>query len=309
MDKNFLNLLFNYKGEVNYRQMQAATVMFFIILGYTFYPIMNDLLTNIFVGRMGPEWFASYTWYSRATSPFVPNLIPAWFIASYSTFIVAYKRVRTLNRSKALAIFSGISIYLLFASITSSAILGGMFESYGFIGENTILKIVHVLPYIDGAFLVIGVINMVRLCMPNTTEGRVDFIKQDGKLGVFSYIMNLGRIMIFFSIASIVIGFGLVLTSLAEKSPLLIYILSALVFLGVLFFYLRFSVYRLRDAEVTVYRLTIVVAVYFLLAIFRSVLIVLNSDFFVFFDSLFQIVTSFVMAFQFLLFLLPSKEK
>lgn len=308
MDKTLLNLLFNYKGEVTYRQMQAATVVLFIALSYSFYPMINSLFANIVMGQMGAEWLATYTHYSRVISSFIPNFIPAWFIVSYSAFIISYKRVRTIGKSKAVAILSGISTYLFLASLTSLPILYSMQSGFAYLEENSILNFIDTLPFVEGAFVLVGIINLVLLCTRNSSEQMIVLESEEGNLGVFPYIMKLGMIMVAFAIGSLVMGFILMTTpGVLENSPFVIYIPTALLLLGAMIFYLRYSVFRMRDAQVPVYWMTVIVIFYFVLAIARGVLVTLASESFVYFNSFYEIVTSFVMAAQFLLLFLSSK--
>lgn len=311
MDKTILNLLFNYKGQITYREFRAGTTILFMLIGTHLGLFLNTALTSVIAGRMGDsEWLSANVIYSQIMSNFTPNLVPVWFIVSYSSFVIAAKRIRELNRNRTIKIISGIVNYLFFASFITLITMGmyhieltepKMYMS--FITPGLICTVI--------TFFVVGVANLIFLCIRRESEQ--SYVSHKKRyLGVIGYTIKLGNLMGITVIVSIVISIALIFLNLLDS--LLFYSSILQVIVGLcslvpLFFYVKYSIYRLKDANIPVVWLIAVVSIYFVLFGFQIWLTLhIQNNLTVYYNTLFSIITSFFIAAQYSLFLLPTKN-
>jgi len=302
MDKTILNLLFNYNGTISYREFRVGISVIFMLAGTYMSSFFNQIHASIIAGRISSEWLASNVLYNQLTNSFTPNLVPVWFIVSYSSFALAMKRVRMLNNSRTIAIASGITNYLFFASFIALLTIGVFLADTQ---QNEICRyITPILIYIIIAFFVIGVANLIYLYTRRGAEQSCSFY-QKGRLDVSEYSIKMGNLMGVLIIISIIISVILFLSDFANTI-----LISGLCSLIPLFFYIKYSIYRLRDANISIFWLVGVLIVYFIMF---GLKILTNLHFpnnlTLYYNTLFAIVTSFFIATQYILFLLPTKNE
>lgn len=311
MDKTILNLLFRYKGRVSYREFRAGTALLFMLVGTRLGLLLNSALTTAIAGRMGgADWLAANTMYSQIMRNFTPDLVPVWFIVSYSSFVLAAKRIRELNGNRTVAVISGIVNYLFFASfitvLTLSAYQAEWREQARYMAFVTPALIYAVI-----ACFAAGVGNLLFLCVRREAEPPYS-AREKGYLDVIGYCIKLGNLLGVTALASM--ATGVVLSYLNLFDFFLFYSSVPQVIAGVcssviLFFYLKYSLYRLKDARISVVWLIAVVPVYFVLFGFQIWLnLHIQNNLTAYYNTLFGIVTSFFIAAQYALFVLPSKK-
>ncbi len=312
MHNTILNLLFHYKGRITYREFRAGTAVLFMLVGTHLGLVLNSALATAMAGRMGgAEWLAADTVYTRIMQNFTPDLVPVWFIVSYSSFVLAVKRIRELNGNRTRALLSGIVNYLFFASFTTLLSLSAYQTE---LSEQKMYMsfITPALIYTVMACFVAGVVNLIFLCTRREAEQSYSS-PEKRYLDVTGYSIKLGNLMGITALVSLAIS--LVLSYLNVSGLSLLYSSVSQVAIGVgslvlLFFYIRYSLYRLKDAHVSVVWLIAVMSVYFVLFGLQIWLnLHIQHVVTAYYNTLFQIVTSFFVAAQYALFLLPSKEQ
>lgn len=304
MDKTILNLLFNYKGRITSREFRAGISIVFMLMGTYMAAFLNHSLNSYFAGRLGGgEWLASNTILNQITSIFTPNLVPVWFIISYSSFVLAVKRNRTLNGNRAMGVVSGVINYLFFASFIAMMLAGA------FSADMPRFAHIHAsLIYILCIFLVLGIANLVYLCIRRESEMRHS-VSPNGRLDALSYAIKLGNLIAIGYVGGMIIGF-----IWARAHFFFFYSTSLRITVGALiiilfFFYVKYSLYRLRDANVSVLWLTGILTAYLVLFGVKIV-IYMNSQTYltVYYDMVFSIAMSFFTLAQYVIFLLPTKN-
>ena len=310
MDKTILNLLFNYNGTITYREFRVGISVLFMLLGTYLNTLLDPMLTSLIAGRIGGEWIASIIIYNQITYSFTPNLVPVWFIVSYSSFVLARKRVRMLNNDRTITTTSGIVNYLFFASFIALITIGTYQVS---MQQNELYMSVvkPVLIYTINAFFVIGLANLIYLCFRRESE-HAYCAYQKGRLDISAYSTKMGNLIGITIIVSIIISVILILSDFmlllllpSEKAQLILVLCSLIP----LFFYIKYSAYRLRDANISILWLVSILIIY---VIMLSLKIWINlhcqSNLTLYYNTLFAIVTSFFIASQYILFLLPTKN-
>lgn len=311
MDKTILNLLFRYEGRISYREFRAGTTLLFLLVGTHLGLVLNSALTTAIAGRMGgADWLAANTMYNQIMRNFTPDLVPVWFIVSYSSFVLAAKRIRELNGNRTTAMVSGIVNYLFFASFITLLTLSAYQTE---LREHTMYMsfITPALIYAVITCFVAGVANLLFLCIRREAEPSYP-LPEKGYLDAIGYSIKLGNLMGIAAMVSMAIS--LVLSYLDLFGLLLLYssvsqVIAGLCSLVFLFFYIQYSLYRLKDAHVSVVWLIAVMSVYFVLFGFQIWLnLHIQNNLTAYYNTLFGIVTSFFIAAQYALFVLPSKK-
>ncbi|MCL2327092.1 MAG: hypothetical protein FWC39_01125 [Bacteroidetes bacterium] len=313
MDKTILHLLFNYKGTVTNREFRMGTTILFMLLGTYLGMQMLSTISTVITAKMGLTWIAQSNIYNYITSSFTPNLVPFWCIISYSSFMLAAKRIRMLNNNRALAIISGIINYLFFASFIALMTLG----MYMVENKELIQFVTPAFIYTIRTLFVIGLVNLIYLCVAKKTE-QICLPHSQKRLDVSGYAKKLGNLMLIAVCVSIVTGIILKSLNLLNVSSLytlhlssskiqVIFILYSLI---ILFFYIKYSIYRLKDAKISILWLVSIMTIYCIM-VGLKIWINLNfqSNLTLYYNSVFAIATSFFIAAQYILFLLPSKKE
>jgi hypothetical protein len=306
MDKTILNLLFNYNGTITYREFRAGISILFMLMGTYLIQFFDSVLTNFIVVKIGGyEWFALSETYGQIVSSFIPNFVPAWFIVSYSSFVLTMKRVRMLNNNRTVTVILGIVNYLFFASFVALITLG--ISMPGMQLNELYMSIIKPVFYLVIAFLVFGLANLIYLCARRESEYSY-FPCQKGRLDVLTYSVKIGNLIGITIILNIIISVILVLSdvSLSSKNVQYILLLYSLI---IFFFYIRYSICRLKDANISILWLVSILIIYFImlgLKIWTNVHFMGNLT--LCYNTLFAVATSFFIALQYILFLLPTKN-
>ena len=313
MDKTILNILFNYKGTITYREFRVGITILFMLVGTYLSMRIITSISSIVVGQMGSKiWLLSSTIYNQITNSFIPNLVPVWFIVSYSSFMLAVKRIRLLNNSRTIAVISGIINYLFFASFIALIALE-MYKDN--ISQEAIQVPTSSLIYMIYALFVIGFANLIYLCIWKKSE-QICCSYPPKRLDVSGYALKLGTLMLMVTCASIVPY--VILMSLnalnidwyalySSKIHAICILCGSLI---ILFFYIKYSIYRLKDTEISMLWLISVLLIYSVMVGLRIwINLYFQSNLMLYYNTVFAIATSFVVAAQYILFLLPSKEE
>ncbi|WP_221411517.1 hypothetical protein [Dysgonomonas sp. 216] len=200
-------------------------------------------------------------------------------------------------------IISGIVNYLFFASFTTLITLGAYYPEITISNQSPISS---VFIYSIIGVLVVGIINMICLCFQYKDEYE-DILASEKRLTPITYAIKLGNLMGIMAIFNVVIIIVLFYSdfSYSDLNPTYI----GLYCLGYLFFYIKYSIYRLKDAKVSIVWLFGIIAVY--LAMFGLKMwlnINVWNSLTLFYNTLFNIVASCFVAMQYVLFLLPTKQ-
>lgn len=302
MDTTILKLLFSYKGAITSREFRIGIALVFMSMGVYIGTFTDTTLANVIAGREGTSWLTSLILYNQVANFFVPDLVPVLFVISYSSIILAVKRIRMLTSNRALMVFSGVLSYFFFASFLALAMLVAQTDA----GSEMRSGAADLLFPLCVIFLA-GVVNLVYLCIRRASEPVVPCCSAGG-LNVFDYGIKLGNLMWGAAIVCIVIGiaFGC-LGPMLLFSPIVPYG-SAGCAVVILFFYIKYSVYRLKDANVSVLWLVGIIIVYLILLGIKVCLnLYLQNYLTLYYNTVFSIVNSFFVLAQYVLFLLPSK--
>ncbi|MDR2037770.1 MAG: hypothetical protein LBQ60_07595 [Bacteroidales bacterium] len=307
MDKTILNLLFDYRGKISYREFIAGIILLFITLGCHFSIYANHALNMVFTSRFGYEWLSSFTVYNQIMSGFSPQLIPTGFILSYSSFVLALKRMRMINGNCTLSIITGVLNFFFFAS------LQGLSISASFIENSTMLDMVPKALLITLAvFLVLGIIILLLLSRRGNQEevDRPEY-KEGNKLGIISYIIRLGKLMGFVAIVVLVAGVIIVIEPFIVMSLhgsfFRIFIIAAC--LIPVIFYIRYTAFRLNDAGVSIGWLAGILIAYVLMVALKIWMGFTACGGYHLYETFFSIALGFYLLAQFIPFLLPSKDE
>jgi hypothetical protein len=306
MDKTILNLLFNYKGTITCREFRVGTVILFMLVGTHLSLLIDPMIIQAIAGSKGSVWLASNIYYSLITNSFTPNLVPVWFIVSYSSFILAVKRIGTLNNSRMIAVVSGIINYLFFASFAALIMLEIYRENLA--SEAVFIQVfTPALSYTVYTLFVLGCANLLYLCTRRKTEQSY-FAYSKKRLDVSGYGIKIGNMLVISIGIGIITGIVIKLNDNFLLSPITQAIIG-LCGLTILFFYIKYSIYRLKDANISILWLICAMAIY---SIMFGLKIWINWNFqnniVLCYNSVFAIVTSLFIAAQYVLFLLPTKK-
>lgn len=298
-----LNLLFHYKGAISSREFRVGIAIVLMLIGAYMWSILDTSLINASAGREGVSFVETMIVYNQMTHFFVPKF-PLLFVISYSSFILGVKRVRMLTRNRAIVIVSGVLNYLFFASSMALMMLAmqmegerGNMEHY----TSTWLFLLYVLFFIGG-------VNFVCLYILGASEP-ITSPSPKGKLNVLNYGIKVGNLMWIGALISIVMGIALnCVGKILLLSPI-IPVVAGGSSVVLLFFYIKYSVFRLKDAGVSLLWLVCVIVVYLLLLGLKLWLNVYKMGYVTLcYNTIFSIITSFFVLAQFALFLLPTKN-
>ncbi len=247
MDLNMLRLLFDYRGRISGREFLAGTVIVFAALGYCVVQYLDNAANMALMVRSGIERFTAYSINYQYWAGFVPSLVPAWFIISYTSFVLALKRIRSLEADRSAGIFCGVLNFAFYASLLALVKYPWLSNAYpGAYGEGLSPMALTVLV----ALLVLGIINILFL----GRGPRSDVPKDSGRLNPMQFTLKTGLVMAITAAVSAAVG------ALVAFIPLLLLLLEDLavqVVLGVaglvpVVFYVKYAVCRLRDAGLSV---------------------------------------------------------
>lgn len=302
MDTTILNLLFNYKGAITSREFRVGMAIVIMSMGAYIWSFLDTSLVNVIAGREGTSWLSTVVLYNQVANFFVPNLVPVLFVISSSSFILAMKRYRMLTNNRTIAIASGVLNYLFFASSMALIMLtmqmerGGSMQYY----SSTLVSLLCVLFFIGG-------FNLVYLCIRKSSEP-FTLPCSKGKLDVSGYAIKLGNLMWIAAFVGVLISIALgCVGKILLLSPIVPLVLGSCTVV-LLFFYIRYSVYRLKDAGVSVLWLVCIIVVYLIMFGLKIWMNLYNlNDLTLYYNTIFSIASSFVILAQYALFLLPTK--
>lgn len=307
MDKSMLNLLFNYKGTISHREFRVGITILFLLVIIDFILLSVWQSTNSAIAAMGVEQISSIFEYNNIAAPFIPLLVPSQFIFTYTSFVLSLKRMRALSLKRNIAVLSGVSNYLFFASTTSLLLHLKMnvFNDTKMYQQDML----YVTPTVITIIVVFFVVGLLNLIVCAKAGGNVNTIPVTrGRLDPYGYVIQLGNVM-GFATAFFILFTGLIIISPALlKYPMLITIISRIAILITLIFFITYTIRRLKDAGVRISLFITIAGVYIALIVFRYWMISAQHPMLYAFSSLFSAATNLLIAAQFLLFLLPSKS-
>lgn len=305
MDKMVLKLLFNWHGSLTYKQFRGAAVILFMLIGSYFTLMLTGLLANLIMGKLGSEWIASFSTYSRVIESFFPTLVPVGFVLSYSSFIVAFKRMRFLSASRAIRVFSGIVNYLFFASCIAMVMSLG--HNLPFSPIEGLMQSVQTIVSI---IFFIGLIHFIFLSAAHKGEdGNFPVRMYNGRINIPGYILKIGNlILVTVPVVLVVIVLFIEPEGVSFFTDKFGFYVLGGISIITLFFYLKYTIFRLRHAGVSIYWLVGIVGFYSGLILVEIFLVFGMMKQMVFFSfALIDIATRILIAFQYLLFFLPEK--
>lgn len=300
MDKTILNLLFNYKGAITSREFRTGIAVVILSMGVYFGSTADTFFINTIAGRGGVTWIYTISVYNQVVHFFTPHLVPVLFIISYSSFILGVKRIRMLTNNRTIKVASGVLNYLLFASfMTLSTLVVYM--------GNKVEYDISTLSIILCILLLMGVVNFVYLCIQKPSEPLVPSCPE-GQLDISGYSIKFGKLML---VAAVVSGImGVIFSGLGTALKLFPAIFfSSGIGVVVLFFYIKYSVYRLKDAGISVLWLVCIIVVYLAMVGLKIWLNLCHMNVLtLYYNIIFAIASSFFTLAQYALFLLPSRR-
>ena len=309
MDKTILNLLFNYKGTLSYREFRAGSIILFMLTATVLGISFLGAYSNLIIGRVGgAEQLASYEIYQRVIWPFIPALVPAQFIIAYSSFILALKRMRSMKKFNGIA--SGILNFLFFASLISFmlTIIQLVVKDPSHTNYSQILSSPIFLGFLS-VLIIIGLVNLTNSMMRQTTEKKFnpDELKEK-RLDIISYAIRNGNIMAVMGIISILTIIGIPLSFFTVFDDEILRAFGVLFFVMPIGFYIKYSIYRMRDARIPFTWFIFMVTVYVTIAIGYIVSIAYLPKLLYITTTVFQVATATFVFGQYILLLLPTKE-
>lgn len=287
MEKNILNILFNYKGSITYREFRAGIIILFSLIGVSFYAQMyyqNTSFDSFFV-----QSFLAH--YILQLAP------PISFMLSYCAIILTIKRMRMLNMNKFFTVASSILTYLFFSSLLTLVTFNDVY--FEKITVKSILIIIII------TLFVIGIINIIFLWVRRSNE-LLSHPKIHGKLTAIDYSMEIGILIV---VSIIINTFIYILLSYSKGSQMSIsflYIIAIIFYITIFVLYIKACIYRLKDAGINVSWLIITYIVFLLILAIK--LMIARSKISPFFEVFYLSATNIFIAAQYLLFLLPSKK-
>ena len=307
MDKTILKLLFNYNGSITYSEFRVGISVIFTLFGIYMSSFLNSVHSSFFAGNISTEWIASSMTYNQVTNSFTPSLVPLWFVVSYSSFVLAVKRIRMLKKNRIIATASGIANYLFFASLIALLTLGIHLADIK-LNNISIFINMPILICTLIIFFVLGVANLRYLCARKESEHYYLSCFQKGRLNISEYSIKMGKLSGITIIVGIIFGVVLYLSyfMFSTENTLLILGLCCLV---PIIFYLKYSAYRLNDANISILWLAGILTIFFIMfAIKIWINLRFTNNYTLFYNTLFSIATSFFVASQCILFFLPTKN-
>lgn len=302
-----LNLLFNYKGIITHREFRAGIVILFLLIVVEYISMAIYRSFNITIAQMGFDQHISYTEFINTISYFIPSLIPGKLLFSYTAFVLSLKRMRALSKKRFMGVFSGISNYLFFASISSLLMLSITLVLDYSIYNNNRLFLTPTLISIIVLFFVIGFINVI-ICAKAVHNTETIKSSKD-RLDPITYLIKIGNILGFASVFIILLTGLTLISPVLLNYPLLTTTIYRIALLITLIIYIFYTFLRVKDAGVPVAVFISVMGVFVSLIAIRYWMISSHHSLLYVFSTLFSTATNLLVAAQFLLFLLPSKNK
>lgn len=303
MDTTILNLLFNYKGAITSREFRIGITLVIMSMGISVGIFLDGSLSTETVGKAGFSWLREFLLYDRVMHFFVPNLVPVSFVLSYSSFILAVKRVRMLTNNRILAVTSGVLSFLFFSSYMALLMLVMLMNTGTYMQYH-----VFALSLLLGVLFLIGGVNLVLLCIQKPSEPSIPSYTK-GRLDISGYAIKLGKLMGIAAVVSVVIS--AIIFSFGGVNwfyPVTSFALGGCAIV-VLFFYLRYSVFRLRDAGIPVLWLVCILVAYLALFGLKIWLNLYHTSYLTLCsNTIFSIASSFLTLAQCVLFLLPTRS-
>ena len=304
MDRTILNLLFNYKGKITAREFRVGNTLILLVIGFFVIALFDG---NFFSQTIIEEGSYHYLYekFRQVIGNHIPDFVPTGLILTYSSFVLGLKRMRSLSKNCVISILSGVVNYLFYTSLMSFFVLFKMvLKSW-----DSWIEITLLIPYwyiIGTMFFITGTANLIFLSIMRQSEHSA-LPKMSRKLDIFGFALKLERLIVILFVLSVI---GITFFVALSPDPFLLifivlYIVSPILLL-VLLLYIKYIIYRLRDAGKSIWWLVGILGGYFILLKLR-IRIMDTSEIFFLFDILYHIVTSFFIASHFLLFLLPSK--
>ena len=303
MDLKVLKILFNYKGEISAKEFRIGIVIIFMTLGAYFALSTQDpmkiIFENMFYNNIDNEYFRLKDIFIY----FVPNLIPVQFILIYCSFVLGIKRMRSFSSNRTLIILSGLFNYLFFCSFLSFNYLSIALSRYFDTTQVIIIAIIFCI------ILIVGLINI--LCLIREKEDEECYIEQyDKKLNIESFALKIGNLIIYiFAISLIYTILSYLFSRNSYNTRVFINILNTIVNIIFLILYIRYIVRRVRDAGKSHIWIVAILGSY-IISIGNLIIAGFYFPKYFFYSSMIYITVShLVVASQFILFLLPSKEE
>ncbi len=294
MDKTLLNLLLDWRGTVSGREYRAgASVLLMMALTTLSLGAVRSIDTML-VGREGIETLQAEILYRQLIGQYVPQLVPLGFLIAWGSFMLAFKRCRTLGLGKAESATSGIGSYLFFASFG-----GSLLTLYGQTPEKWVNPM---LLWIVLGLFGLGLINTLVLCFAG--GGAEPRPVKPARYDAVGYALLLGWLSVIALLTGVIAVAVFFVFALGGSSGWEAYL--ALIVWGVLVtgLYIYYAAGRLRDAGVTLGWLAILLPYAGIVALKYMGL---SGKFVV--SLLAALAVSAVIAGQYILFLLPSKKR
>ncbi len=239
--------------------------------------------------------------------PFSPVLIPLQFILTYSAIALAVKRMRAMGASCGWCISSGILNYLFFAAITASS----RFGTYRFTELNRFNDNpgkFDWMMYMLALILIVGIVNLVILSIRRGEQ--LPKLSMFGrKLDPQTYALQTGNLQAISVTVAIFMGLFLaviyLLDGLNSTASNFLLILLGLLSTAAMVCNIILIVRRLRDTAYSPAWIAVVLGGY----VFITGLIMIVAFFLTpYILSVFPIILQIMIAFQFVLFFLPTKQ-
>ncbi len=308
MDKTMINLMFAYKGSINSREFRvglcilfvSAMAMFGLMSSYMlYYEILSKLdVENVFI--------RNFSNFQNLVNTFIPTLIPLGFMLSYSAFVLALKRMRALNAPCGWGILSGVVNYFFFASVPA------LLRYASFWWDNRV-------PMYDEGFqnfgwflyvllflLILGIVNLVILSI-RRDESLPEINLFGQVLNAPTYALQTGNLMAVSAIAMGVLTGILVLIAqfVSQEAVGIFSILFLLLAIFIAVYNFILMIRRMRD---TAYSPAWIAWVFLGYLIVVGLIVLLVHLWTPLVMVAFAVVQQFLIAFQFMLFALPSKN-
>ena len=314
MIKNeIIDLLFNPSGSIGKRKYRAG----FIILLFNTLLIHSSILigflyTTMMAHRYIPEDYGKYVLLTALFDMIKihPQIIPYGFILFFSSFVLSFKRVRSLNMKPLIGLIAGfltnLFLIALFRLFPLSVFYNEIFQHPRLIHQQE-------LAVITGTILFISLAAILFL----SGYGKSEKTNHKKEMNQLNYVFYIGKLLIIFC-PVILILITLIAFNFLEvidlSNPLLIIIISIMSILLILFFYfyIRGMVRRIDNAG---YRRGLSLLVYFLFPICMSILTVvflkakIAPEQLIYLKYFFDLFFSVFLAFNFIPLILPDHKK
>lgn len=251
MDKTILNILFDWRGSITSREFRAGLSVLFLSLSAALILYIGQLLFTVTSGYMGSEYLIRFNHLRDILYTFIPNLIPVYFILSYSSFVLVVKRMRKFTSNIFFIVLAGIAGFAFFASFFSLQKIG-MYaldtESSGY-GRDILKPLISTLNPIILGLMLIGLIVIIIL-MTLRKEGPKEFVK---RFDVIKYALCLGNLMaISIGISTLLILaciiFGEIFLLYLAYNHWVLYVFIGIPHLVLFIFFIIGVIARLKDA-------------------------------------------------------------